>query len=64
MGSLAASAALGAALRAAEAAGCGLKMADLERIFCAPAPGVVEPDPSLRQAYDHLEASLAKALAV
>jgi xylulokinase len=58
------SAALGAALRAAEAAGCGLKMADLERIFCAPAPGVVEPDPSLRQAYDHLEASLAKALAV
>jgi xylulokinase len=58
------SAALGAALRAAEAAVLGVKMADLERVFCAPAPGVVEPDRNLRAAYDALEAALAKALAV
>jgi xylulokinase len=56
------SAALGAALRAAHAA-CGAKMADLEGVFCAPAPGVVQPDPALRGAYDALEAELAKALA-
>jgi xylulokinase len=56
------SAALGAALRAAHAA-CGAKMADLEKAFCAPAPGVVSPDPSLRAGYDRLEAELAKALA-
>ena len=56
------SAALGAALRAAHAA-CGAKMADLEAVFCAPAPGQVSPDASLRGAYDALEAELAKALA-
>jgi xylulokinase len=56
------SAALGAALRAAEAA-CGAKMADLEAVFCAPAPGVVQPNPALRPAYDALEAQLARALA-
>lgn len=56
------SAALGAALRAAEAA-CGAKMPDLEAVFCAPAPGVVQPDPALRAAYDALEAQLARALA-
>ncbi|MEN9814680.1 MAG: hypothetical protein RLZZ412_662 [Verrucomicrobiota bacterium] len=56
------SAALGAALRAAEAA-CGAKMADLEAVFCAPAPGVVLPNPALRAAYDALEAQLARALA-
>jgi sugar (pentulose or hexulose) kinase len=55
------SAALGAALRAAEAA-CGAKMAYLEAVFCAPAPGVVQPDPALRSAYDALEAELAKKL--
>jgi len=56
------SAALGAALRAAEAA-CGAKMAELEAVFCAPAPGVVPPNPALRAAYDALEAQLARALA-
>jgi xylulokinase len=56
------SAALGAALRAAHAA-CGAKMADLEAVFCAPAPGQVMPDAGLRGAYDTLEAELAKALA-
>jgi xylulokinase len=56
------SAALGAALRAAHAA-CGAKMADLEAVFCAPAPGQVSPDTSLRGAYDALEAELAQALA-
>ena len=56
------SAALGAALRAAEAA-CGAKMPDLEAVFCAPAPGLVTPNPALRGAYDALEAELAKALA-
>jgi xylulokinase len=56
------SAALGAALRAAEGA-CGAKMADLEAVFCAPAPGVVLPNPALRAAYDALEAQLAQALA-
>jgi xylulokinase len=56
------SAALGAALRAAHAA-CGAKMADLEAVFCAPAPGQVMPDAGLRGAYDALEAELAKALA-
>lgn len=56
------SAALGAALRAAHAA-CGAKMADLEAVFCAPAPGQVSPDVSLRGAYDALEAELAQALA-
>jgi len=56
------SAALGAALRAAHAA-CGAKMADLEAVFCAPAPGQVSPDASLRGAYDALEAELAQALA-
>ena len=56
------SAALGAALRAAEAA-CGAKMAELEAVFCAPAPGVVQPNPALRAAYDALEAQLARALA-
>jgi xylulokinase len=56
------SAALGAALRAAEGA-CGAKMADLEKVFCAPAPGVVQPDPALRAAYDKLEAELGQALA-
>ena len=56
------SAALGAALRAAEAA-CGAKMAELEAVFCAPAPGVVPPNPALRAAYDVLEAQLARALA-
>ena len=56
------SAALGAALRAAEAA-CGAKMADLEAFFCAPAPGVVTPNPALRGAYDALEAELAQLLA-
>jgi len=56
------SAALGAALRAAEAA-CGARMADLEAVFCAPAPGVVQPNPALRPAYDALEAQLARALA-
>lgn len=56
------SAALGAALRAAEAA-CGAQMADLEKLFCAPAPGAVQPDLSLRAAYDALEAELGKALA-
>ena len=56
------SAALGAALRAAHAA-CGAKMADLEAVFCAPAPGQVSPDVSLRGAYDVLEAELAQALA-
>ena len=56
------SAALGAALRAAEAA-CGAKMADLEPVFCAPAPGVVQPDPALRAAYDKLEAELGRLLA-
>ncbi len=55
------SAALGAALRAAHAA-CGAKMADLEAVFCAPAPGIVAPEASLRPAYDALEAELAKAL--
>lgn len=56
------SAALGAALRAAHAA-CGAKLVDLEKVFCAPAPGVVRPDASLRSAYDRLESELAKALA-
>ncbi len=56
------SAALGAALRAAEAA-CGAKMAELEAVFCAPAPGVVPPNPALRAAYDALEAQLARVLA-
>ena len=56
------SAALGAALRAAEAA-CGAKMAELEAVFCAPAPGVVPPNPALRAGYDALEAQLARALA-
>ena len=56
------SAALGAALRAAEAA-CGAKMTELEAVFCAPAPGVVRPNPALRAAYDALEAQLARALA-
>jgi xylulokinase len=56
------SAALGAALRAAEGA-CGAKMAELEAVFCAPAPGVVQPNPALRSAYDALEAQLARALA-
>jgi xylulokinase len=56
------SAALGAALRAAEGA-CGAKIADLEAVFCAPAPGVVLPNPALRAAYDALEAQLAQALA-
>ena len=56
------SAALGAALRAAEAA-CGAKMAELEAVFCAPAPGVVQPNPALRAGYDALEAQLARALA-
>ncbi|MFM7209856.1 MAG: FGGY-family carbohydrate kinase [Verrucomicrobiota bacterium] len=56
------SAALGAALRAAHAA-CGAKLLDLEKVFCAPAPGVVRPDASLRPAYDRLESELAKALA-
>jgi xylulokinase len=56
------SAALGAALRAAEGA-CGAKMAELEAAFCAPAPGVVQPNPALRSAYDALEAQLARALA-
>jgi xylulokinase len=56
------SAALGAALRAAEAA-CGAKMAELEAVFCAPAPGVVQPNPALRAAYDALEAQLSRALA-
>ena len=37
--------------------------ADLEAVFCAPAPGQVSPDASLRGAYDALEAELAKALA-
>jgi xylulokinase len=55
------SAALGAALRAAEAA-CGAKMADLEPVFCAPAPGVVQPNPTLRAAYDKLEAELGQSL--
>ncbi len=48
--------------RAAEAA-CGAKMAELEAVFCAPAPGVVPPNPALRAAYDALEAQLARALA-
>jgi len=56
------SAALGAALRAAQAA-CGARMSDLEPVFCAPAPGIVQPDPSRRAAYDALEAQLARALA-
>ena len=56
------SAALGAALRAAHAA-CGAQMADLEAVFCAPAPGVVVPAAGLRAAYDALEAELAQALA-
>ena len=56
------SAALGAALRAAHAA-CGAKLIDLEKVFCAPAPGVVRPDASLRAGYDRLEAELARALA-
>ncbi|NBR42752.1 MAG: carbohydrate kinase [Verrucomicrobia bacterium] len=55
------SAALGAALRATVAA-CGAKMADLEKVFCAPAPGVVQPDPTLRGRYDLLEAELGQAL--
>ena len=55
------SAALGAALRAAEGA-CGAKMADLEPVFCAPAPGVVQPNPALRVAYDKLEAELGQSL--
>ena len=55
------SAALGAALRAAEGA-CGAKMADLEPVFCAPAPGVVQPNPALRAAYDKLEAELGQSL--
>ncbi len=55
------SAALGAALRAAEAA-CGAMMADLEKVFCAPAPGVVQPNPALRSAYDKLEAQLGHSL--
>ena len=55
------SAALGAALRAAVAA-CGAKIADLEKVFCAPAPGVVQPDPMLRGRYDLLEAELRQAL--
>ncbi|MEI7650702.1 MAG: FGGY family carbohydrate kinase [Verrucomicrobiota bacterium] len=55
------SAALGAALRAAEAA-CDAKMADLEKVFCAPAPGVVQPNPALRAAYDKLEAQLGQSL--
>jgi hypothetical protein len=38
-------------------------MADLEAVFCAPAPGQVMPDAGLRGAYDALEAELAKALA-
>jgi hypothetical protein len=37
-------------------------MAYLEAVFCAPAPGVVQPDPALRSAYDALEAELAKKL--
>jgi hypothetical protein len=53
---------LGAALRAAQAA-CGARMSDLEPVFCAPAPGIVQPDPSRRAAYDALEAQLARALA-
>ncbi len=55
------SAALGAALRAAEGA-CGAKMADLEPVFCSPAPGVVQPNPALRAAYDKLEAELGQSL--
>lgn len=55
------SAALGAALRAAEGA-CGAKMADLEPVFCAPAPGVVQPNPALRAAYDKLEVELGQSL--
>ena len=55
------SAALGAALRAAEGA-CGAKLADLEPVFCAAAPGVVQPNPALRAAYDQLEAELGRAL--
>jgi hypothetical protein len=38
-------------------------MSDLESVFCAPAPGSVQPDPSRRAAYDALEAQLARALA-
>jgi hypothetical protein len=47
--------------RAAEGA-CGAKMADLEPVFCAPAPGVVQPNPALRAAYDKLEAELGQSL--
>lgn len=55
------SAALGAALRAAEAAR-GEKIDYLESLFCAPAPGVIHPNRVLRSAYDALEIELAKKL--
>jgi xylulokinase len=55
------SAALGAALRAAEAA-CGEKIDYLESLFCAPAPGVIHPNRALRSAYDALEIELDKKL--
>ena len=55
------SAALGATLRAAEGA-CGAKLADLEPVFCAPAPGVIQPNPALQVAYDKLEAELGQSL--
>ncbi|KAL3782379.1 hypothetical protein ACHAW5_001120 [Stephanodiscus triporus] len=55
------SAALGAALRAAEGA-CGVMMADLEPVFCAPTSGDVQPNRTLRAAYDKLEAELAQTL--
>lgn len=55
------SAALGAAIRAAQAA-CGVPLPDLEAALCRPAPGSVQPRGSLAPAYAALEAELAAAL--
>jgi xylulokinase len=56
------SAALGAAMRAAQAA-CGVELASLEDAFCQPEPGSrLDPEPGAREIYDELEQKWVSAL--
>lgn len=59
---VAGSAALGAAMRAAEAA-CGASLSDLESAFCQPEPGsTLQPEGEAREIYDELEQKWVSAL--
>jgi xylulokinase len=60
--SVAGSAALGAAMRAANGA-CGVELAALEAAYCQPEAGsTLAPEPGAREIYDELEQNWVSAL--